>query len=260
MAISLKDLKKGATNLPPRIMIYGVGGVGKTRLASEAPGAVFIKTEDGEGALDITSFPLAKTYADVMEALGCLYTEDHGFRYLVVDSADWLEPIIWAETCARNGWANIETPGYGKGYAAALDIWREYLEGLAALRNERGMGIIQIAHTNIKRFENPETEPYDRYVIKLNDKAAGLLHEHCDAVLFMQYRVSTVKSDIGFNKKAVRAVGGNSRILYTGERPAFLAKNRYNMPDTIELQQDAPMWPELAKYLPQQHAPAQDAA
>ena len=83
---------------------------------------------------------------------------------------------------------------YGVGpagsYVAALDLWREYLDGLNALRDDRGMSVIQIAHTDIKRFDSPEHEPYDRYVIKLQPRAAALLQEHSDVVLFANYRIS----------------------------------------------------------------------
>src|SRR3954452_17587941 len=43
---------------------------------------------------------------------------------------------------------------------ASLRPWREYLEGLRALRDERNMLVIQIAHETIKRFDSPETDPY----------------------------------------------------------------------------------------------------
>lgn len=35
------------------------------------------------------------------------------------------------------------------------------------------MTIIQIAHTDVKRFDSPEHDPYDRYVIKLHTRAAA---------------------------------------------------------------------------------------
>jgi hypothetical protein len=44
-----------------------------------------------------------------------------------------------------------------------------------------------------------------------------------------------VKSDVGFNKKVTRALGSGERVLYTAERPAFLAKNRYGLPDVMPL-------------------------
>ena len=66
-------------------------------------------------------FPLARTFDDVMQALAALYTEEHGFRTLVVDSVDWLEPLVWAQVCKDQGWKSIEDAGYGKGYVNALD-------------------------------------------------------------------------------------------------------------------------------------------
>ena len=181
-----------------------------------------------------------------MEPLYALYNEPHEFGTVVIDSVDWLEPLIWKRVCDDNKWGSIEEPGYGKGYVAALDLWREYLDGLNALRNERGMTVIQIAHTDIKRFDSPVHEPYDRYVIKLHARAAALLQEHSDIVLFANYRVSTVKSDVGFNKKVTRALGSGERVLYTEERPAFLAKNRYGLPDVLPLD-----WPAFAAAMPQ---------
>ena len=108
------------------------------------------------------------------------------------------------------------------------------------------MTVIQIAHADIKRFDSPEHEPYDRYVIKLHARAAALLQEHSDIVLFANYRVSTVKSDVGFNKKVTRALGSGERVLYTAERPAFLAKNRFGLPDTLPLD-----WQAFAAAMPQ---------
>ena len=200
---------------------------------------MFVLTEDGLGTLDVPHFPLARKFEDVMEALAALYSEPHDFKTVVIDSVDWLEPLIWVRTCQDNGWPSIEEPGYGKGYIAALGPWRDYLEGLNALRNERGMTVIQIAHTEIRRFDSPEHEPYDRYVIKLHARAAALLQEHSDVVLFANYRISTVKADVGFNKKVTRALGSGERVLYTAERPAFLAKNRFGLPDSLPLSWEA---------------------
>ncbi len=214
MAISLASLKSTTSLSPPRILAHGVAGIGKSTFASQADRPVFLQTEDGLGNIKVAHFPLARSFDDVMGALAALYSEPHDYKTVVVDSVDWLEPLLWARVCKDNGWGSIEEPGYGKGYIAAIDLWRQYLDGLNALRDERGMTVIQIAHTDIKRFDSPEHEPYDRYVIKLHARASALLQEHSDVVLFANYRISTVKSDVGFNKKVTRALGSGERVLH----------------------------------------------
>jgi AAA domain len=108
-----------------------------------------------------------------------------------------------------------------------------------ALRDDRGMGVIILAHSEIHRFEAPDTEPYDRYQPKLHKGASAILQEAMDCVLFCNYRVNTVKTDAGFNKRIVRGVGSGERLIYTVERPAFLAKNRWSLPDSLPLSWNA---------------------
>lgn len=246
MAITLAQLTRANKPKAPRLLIHGVAGVGKTTFAAQANKPVFIQTEDGLGTLAATNFPLSRTFEDVLGAISALYTEEHDFATVVIDSVDWLEPLVWAKACRDNGWSSIEDAGYGKGYVAALNLWRQYIDGLNALRDDRGMAVVQIAHTDIKRFDSPEHDPYDRYVIKLHARAAALLQEHSDIVLFANYRISTVKSDVGFNKKINRAVGSGERVIHTVERPAFLAKNRYDLPDTLPLE-----WSAFAQAMPE---------
>jgi hypothetical protein len=108
------------------------------------------------------------------------------------------------------------------------------------------MAVLQIAHTDIKRFDSPEHEPYDRYVIKLQSRAAALLQEHSDIVLFANYQISIAKSEVGFNKKVTRALGSGKRVMHTEERPAYLAKNRYELPETLPLD-----WAKFVEAMPQ---------
>ena len=229
--------------LPPRIVLYGVAGVGKTALAASTENPVFILTEDGIGSIEVPCFPLAQRFSDVSEAIECLINEENEFKTLVIDSLDWLEPMVWQEVARSNNVKSVDDIGYGKGYKIAIDVWRYYLSLIDDLREKKGMTIIQIAHSTIRRFDSPEHDPYDRYDVKLHSAASALIQEHADCVLFSTYRTTTTSKDVGFNSSVTRAVGSGERIVRCQERPGFLAKNRYKMP--LELPMD---WNAISKF------------
>jgi len=235
----LEQVTTGRSPAPRRVMLYGTHGIGKSTFASRAPKPIFIQTEDGLGEIDCDKFPLTATFDQAMQALSELYTEKHAFRTVVVDSLDWLERQIWAEVCRKRNVESIEDIGYAKGYSFALTQWREFLEGLTALRNDKGMMIVLIAHSRIERFENPETESYDRYVPRLHRLASQVLQEWCDEVLFATFKVYTKQTDEGFDRKRSQGIGTGERIMRTVERPAHVAKNRLALPEEMPLDWDA---------------------
>lgn len=235
----LSKVRANARPSAPIMALYGPGGIGKTTFAAAAPSPIIIRTEDGIGRLNVAhSEQVERTYADVVAWISDLLTGEHEYQTVVIDSLDHLEPIIWAETCARHNWTDIEKPGYGKGYLAATDVWRELLDGIRALR-EKGMAVILIAHAEIKTFNSPETEPYDRYQIKLHKNAASLVIEMCDIVGFANVRTIVTKTESGFNKEVRRGVTTGERLLHLVEKPAYIAKNRYGLPDSISLEWNA---------------------
>ena len=130
---------------------------------------------------------------------------------------------------AIHGKKSIEEFGYGRGYVEALRLWREYIDILNRLRDEKKMTIIQIAHSQIKRFESPEIEAYDRYELKLHRKASDLILEHSDCCFFANYKFGSVKVKGKGGQTTSKAIQGE-RMLYTEAKPAFLAKNRYALP------------------------------
>jgi hypothetical protein len=209
-------------------------GVGKSTWANSAPSPIFIQTEEGLDAIDVNAaFDLARSQQDVLDAIGALINEDHDFKTVALDTADWLESLIHRQIAAQNSVDQIEKISYGKGYKLAVEEWRKVLEGLDLLRNEKDMIVIILAHVKIKRFGDPTADAYDRYILDLHDTAASLLVEWCDVLGFANHSIATKTTDAGFNKKIVRGIGSGERLLYLEERPGFIAKNRYGMPSTI---------------------------
>ena len=94
MAFDLKSISRNDATLAPRIMLYGVEGIGKSTFAAYSPKPIFILTEDGLGSLPAQHFPLAKNVASVMAAITTLYDEKHDYKTVVLDSLDWLEAMI----------------------------------------------------------------------------------------------------------------------------------------------------------------------
>ena len=238
-----KNLIVGKQELPPRICIYGPHGIGKSTLAAAFPKPIFISTEDGIASLDVTSFPKAQNIDDVVNAIKTLVKEEHDFKTVVIDSADWLvEPLISDNVKANH---DEKERGYGKEQVFVAEEFREILQGLDMIRRRKMMNVVLIAHSSITRYEDPRTEPYDRFGPKLPNRCNALLQEWVDVLAFVNYKVIIKKADVGFNNTVSRGITTGERLLHFVENPAFLAKNRYACPDTVELS-----YPELKKLVP----------
>lgn len=248
--MTLTSLVKGKQQQPLRCVLYGVEGIGKSTFGANAPSPIFLGAEDGTAQLDVTRFPSPETWAEVLEAVRTLTNEEHRFETLVIDTLDWAEPLLWEHICRRDGQPNIEAYGYGKGYVAAIDEWRVLLAALERLRKVKGMHLMLIAHSWVKAFKNPEGDDFDRYEMKLHAKAASLVKEWSDCVLFTNYETLTAKDG---KKAKAKGIDTGARLIYTQRRAAYDAKNRFDLPESLPLS-----WPDFFKAV-QQHEPADPA-
>lgn len=236
---------RGRKAVPRRTVMFGVHGWGKSTWASKWPNPIFVQTEDGVADLDVASFPLAKSLNDAWQAIMELGTPgaDHGFKTVVLDTADWLEQLIWNQVCEQNGKKSITDFDFGKGHGAATTIFSHILTALNACR-DAGMHVVILAHCEITKFTPPGQPSYDRYVPKLHRDAASLLQEWADELLFANYETSVIKEDLGFNKERGIVIGRGERVLYTSEGPGYNAKNRLGLPPKMSAN-----FEEYAQYL-----------
>ena len=225
----------GKKTRPRLTLLYGVAGIGKSTWAASSENPIFIQTEDGLGDIDTNSLPLCRSFKAFDEQLHAVVEEEHEYKTVVIDSADWLERLIFEKVAKDHGKDSIGDIGYGQGYVMAVDHWKRILGALSWLRDNKNIGTILIAHEQIETFQSPSTEPYDRYGPALHKKTCPIVREWADEVLFANYQVFTKKTGESFGKEQHKAVGDGERVVHTNEKPSHLAKNRLSMPDTIDM-------------------------
>ena len=246
MAFDLRSIQKGGTKRAPIMVIYSAPGMGKTTFAACAPSPIFIRTEDGLGALEVDTFPEATSYQDVQDQLAALY-EENPYQTVVIDSLSQLEPLILDRVARDHGKNSHEDLGFGKSYVYALDYWRDIMAACKGLADQ-GKTIVLIAHAEVVTFQSPETDPYDRYQPRLHKRAFAYVCEQADIVGFAGYPVHVRKSTD--DKGKGRGVATGERQLTLVEKPSMVAKNRYGIEGSVPL-----IWDEFAKHLPGASAP-----
>lgn len=222
--MALNIIHNGEQVYPPRIFVYGEGGIGKTTFASQAPNPIFIPTEDGLRQIKVDSFPLATNYQQVISSLENLWTEKHDYKTVVIDSADCLEQLIIKQVIDEHGGRDIATVGggYGRGYNFVKDRWDEIRFALQKLNTERNMAVIILAHSQTKVLKDPEKGEISQYYPAILDKSKKLLYHWVDAVLFATFQRGVFE-------------GSSPRILRTNSSFFCEAKNRYNLDECIPL-------------------------
>ena len=236
---------RGIVKKPLKLVIYGPEGIGKTTFASKFPWPVFIDTEGSTNHMDVARFEPPRTWDAILEDVRSLVADPAGYQTLVLDTADWAVRLCETAVCMREGKKGIEDFGYGKGYVYAKEEFGKLLDLMTEVV-DKGINVVITAHSIIRKFERPdETGAYDRWELKLGNKAgsqiAALCKEWADVVLFANYKETVVEID---GKKKAQ---GGSRVMYTSHAPAWDAKNRHGMPPELpfDYQQIARIVPEM---------------
>lgn len=224
------NIIEGKEKRPLKVVIYGPEGIGKSTFASQFPEPLFIDTEGGTSNLDIRRIKCNKSWDELIAIVKEIYANPSICKTVVLDTADWSEFLCINAVCDKYRKNNIEDFGFGKGYVYLLDEYSKLLTLLDKLI-EVGINVVLTAHAKPRKFELPEEQgAFDRYEMKLTRQVAPLIKEWCDALLFCNYKIYVVTTENN-SKKAQ----GGKRVLYTTHRPTYDAKNRFNLPEELEL-------------------------
>ena len=223
-------ITKGKVETAKKVVIYGPEGIGKSTLASKFPEPVFIDTEGSTKELDVARYPTPKEWYNILDDIDDFIDELPG-KTLVIDTADWAEQFCIKEVCKRLKVGGIEDVGYGKGYTYVKEEFAKML-GICNKLVDKGVNVVFTAHAQMRKFEQPdELGAYDRWEMKLSKQCSPLLKEWADMVLFCNYKTSVVTDSKTKSKKAT----GGSRMMYSSHHPCWDAKNRYGLPDEMEM-------------------------
>ena len=226
---------------PLKLCIHGREKVGKTTFATSWPSPLLGDLEHGAKFLkkQVELLPWwDKPFKSIMQDLDVVCSEKHNFKTFILDSADWLETRIEQDVCKSNGVTTINEIQWGKGRGYAQARWMKLLEKLDFLTEQRGMSIVLVCHSAIKRIEDPIYPTYDSWSFKLNEKSTALLSEWADVIGYLHFQTEITETEGNWGKKSTKALGTDQRILSLAHKPAYLAGNRLGLPEEIDASYD----------------------
>ena len=222
-----------ATKAPLRVVIYGPGGVGKTKLVANASQAgltpLILDIEGGVEDLEVDLIPKTQLpdFDSVLEAIASPICRDHDF--LVIDSATALERLAIDDVLAKvpmgkDGGGKsqgIEGYGWGKGYRFLADRYDALLQALEVHHWNQGRGVGLICHEIKANVPNPAGEDFIRYELALFENRQVSIRQRvknwASHVFFLNFDAAVTDN---------KAQGSGTRSIYTTELPHFWAKTR----------------------------------
>lgn len=229
------NITRGVIAKAQKVILYGPEGIGKSSFASQFPDPLFIDTEGSTSNMNVARLDKPTSWTMLMQQINFV-KQTNPCKTLVIDTIDWAERIAIEYLCSVNQKKSIEDFGYGAGYIKLEEEIGRLLNLLSDVV-DMGINVVLTAHAQIRKFEQPdEMGAYDRYELKLGKKTSSrtssLVKEWADMVLFCNYKTLSVATDD--KGKKFKAQGGK-RVIYTSHHPAWDAKNRFGLPEELEL-------------------------
>ena len=223
----LDSLITSVGSSPPKIIVYGQPGVGKTTFAASA-GAVLVDCENGAGAVPgLRRTPYLETWPRIREWLAELAADKPAdVEAVAIDTVDWLvQRVIEHVVIDLDGKASGDITntlgtahgGYFKAREIVLNIvHRDVLPMLNAI-NAAGGVVILLGHASNIRMTTPEGYDLRLAAPDLPQWIAPVFVEWADVVAY-----ATRDAD-------------RQRVLITEGTNVVLAKNRYGLPAQLPL-------------------------
>lgn len=216
---------KGQTLTAPKLMLYGLSGVGKSSLAAKLRKPLFLDFEGGLNYLGVDRTPqyldLDEFYKDLIELYRKAEAGKREYDTLVIDSVDWLVRKVVEKAAGIDKHNLTETlnrsnGGYGNGKQVLENQIRTMLLPLLVSLNKQGYGICLVAHAERKDLMDADGVDTERIAPKIDINTMNVFVEWCDNVFYLK----------NINGERILVLEGDDNVL---------AKNRLNLIGEVKL-------------------------
>ena len=221
-----------------KTVLYGQEGVGKSSLAANIPGIVFIDCEGSTTKMNVRRLPAPTSWTMLCDEMEYILQNAavKGYRAVAIDTFDWAEMLALQAICSEFKVNGIEGIPYGKGWQHESELVARFLESTDRLI-KAGIHVILICHAVTRKATLPEElDEYDHWELKLGNKTtnkiAPLLKEWSDMTLFLAFKTQVMAAD---DKGKVHKATSVQRVMYATKSAWWDAKNRFGLPDSMPL-------------------------
>lgn len=189
----------GKQQVAPKVMLYGLASAGKSTLASTLPNALFLDIEGGLSFLDVARVPVATADELMADLLEIYKAPKQEYKYIVVDSVDWLIRLFVAKTAGSGQGKTLEQlmdsatltlnksqGGYGSGKQVLENYVRDVFIKFLNMLNRKGYGIILIAHADRKTLLDADGTNIERLAPKMDLNSMSTLVEFVDSLFYIK--------------------------------------------------------------------------
>lgn len=221
-----------------KAVLYGQEGVGKSSLAAQIPGIVFIDCEGSTTKMNVRRLPAPTSWAMLCDEMDYIRENaaQKGYKAVAIDTFDWAESLALQAICIEHKVNGIEGLNYGKGWQYECELIGKFLNSTDKLI-KAGIHVILICHAISRKTTLPEEiDEFDHWELKLGNKTtnkiAPLLKEWSDMTLFLAFKTQVMAAD---DKGKVHKATSVQRVMYATKSAWWDAKNRFGLPDMMPL-------------------------
>lgn len=217
------EVIKGKTFTAPKVMFYGLSGVGKSTLASKMSKPIFLDFEGGSNQIGVDRTPVYQKLDKFYEDLAELYrVKERVYDTIVIDSTDWLVRKIVEQAAGIDKYNLTETlnrsnGGYGNGKQVLENHIRSMLLPMLVALNTKGYGICLVSHAERKDMMDAEGVDVERISPKIDVNTMNVFVEWCDNVFYLKKNAD------------------GERVLVLESDNCALAKNRLGLTGEVKL-------------------------